>query len=195
VIFLDDNAIPEQDWLDKLNSAIQTLPDLVVVGGQVSPVWPYPPPKWCTPELFPALSLCDYETISGECRILDFPREYPVGANIAFKKEALSDFGGFNTDLGRIGDLLLSGEETEIIYRLMSAGHSNWYCPGAKVHHLISQDRQTKKLFRESVEWYVRIRSLIYERIFGNWYVFKKVIQYIILGYSYNLVKSLISST
>ena len=48
--------------------------------------------------------------------------EWPFGANIAFRREALEDAGGFPEHLGRTGTALLSGEESAAIEAVRERG-------------------------------------------------------------------------
>ena len=70
---------------------------------------------------------------------------------MAFRREAFAKHGLFRTDLGRKGDVLLSGEETEMFLRIMNGGGKVMYAPKAIVHHPVAEERIRKSYFRS---WY-----------------------------------------
>lgn len=57
-----------------------------------------------------------------------------IGANLAFRRRALEQAGGFDTLLGA-GTSLYSGEDAEMICRLSSLGWSGLYAPEIVVFH------------------------------------------------------------
>jgi GT2 family glycosyltransferase len=168
VVFLDDDAVPDINWLLNLSESIELLPEPGVIGGAVLPNWSQPPPRWCTQDLYPALSLSSYQAPE-KLRTLDFPEEYPVGANIAYPRQLLEELDGFKPEFGRRGNLLISGEETELNFRIQSTGHSIWFCPGAIVYHQIPPSRLKKSFFRSRLYWSGRTWALLHKEIYkGN---------------------------
>jgi hypothetical protein len=79
--------------------------------------------------------------------------EYPFGANVCFRRDALVGLGGFSTELGRIGTTLLSGEEHDVIERLRLAGGSIWLEPAAVVDHRVSAARCTSRYYWTRAWW------------------------------------------
>jgi GT2 family glycosyltransferase len=73
--------------------------------------------------------------------------EPPFGANMAFRKEMFDRFGGFRTDLGRVGNAMLSGEDTEFGRRLLTAGSRLRSEPGAITYHPVEQSRLRRRYF------------------------------------------------
>ena len=49
----------------------------------------------------------------------------------------------FDPDLGRQGDLLLSGEETDVMLRMLDAGFEGAWLPEARVRHFVPESRMT----------------------------------------------------
>lgn len=144
VAFTDDDVIPEPDWLSALVDAFRAH-DCSGVGGRVLERWEFEPPEWWTEirdEVGAAIVSFDP---GGGSRPLE---QAPFGANMAFRREVFERHGGFRTDLGRSGDDLLSGEDTEFGRRLLRAGEVLWYAPAAVVHHPVSPDRARKAYFR-----------------------------------------------
>ncbi len=85
----------------------------------------------------------------------------PVGANMAFRKQAFDKFGGFRTDLGRIGEQMLSNEDIEFGRRLMNAGQRLRYEPSALVYHPVDEARVCKDYFLRW--WFNKGRSDVRE--------------------------------
>ena len=73
--------------------------------------------------------------------------EPPFGANMAFKREVFDRFGGFRTDLGRIGKGMLSGEDTEFGRRILNAGLRLRYEPDAVTYHPVEESRRRRRYF------------------------------------------------
>jgi len=146
LIFTDDDAIPQPGWLENI---IKPFADqsVVATGGDVEPVWPEgAPPVWLHPYLQDYLGIIRFYLAAGT--ELSYPR-FPFGVNIAFRKSAVREAGGFSASLGRSGNSLLSGEETELCIRLANAGRKIVYAPGAVVRHIMAQGRISKAWFRK----------------------------------------------
>lgn len=145
VIFTDDDAIPRKNWARNIMRAYHN-PRVSSAGGDTNPIWPEPePPVWLHPSLIGYLGLTLYPHSS--YRELHYPL-YPYGVNISFRRKIAIRLGGFSTDLGRQGRYLLSGEETELCYRIEKAGGKIVYVPDAVVDHVIAQERLAKSWFR-----------------------------------------------
>lgn len=146
VIFTDDDAIPQPGWLENIIKPFQNS-SVMAVGGDVEPVWPDgEPPAWLSAGLQPYLGITRF--YHKEDTDSYYPN-LPFGVNIAFRKNAVRKAGGFSCDLGRNGNSLLSGEETELCIRLAKAGGKIVYTPGAVVKHIIARTRVSKQWFRK----------------------------------------------
>ena len=81
-------------------------------------------------------------------RVRPFPDGHiPAGGNMAFRRSALERCGLFNPDLGRIGDRLIGGEESDLFARLRRAGEPCYYTPGAVIEHIIPARKLTRDYF------------------------------------------------
>lgn len=152
VAFIDDDARAEPAWAEQLLHAFDTVGDQAgAVGGPVAADWGAPRPAWLGDSLLSYLSLLDRGEV---LRALE-PKEFLVGCNIAFDKQALLSAGGFNRDLGRRSDsgILLSNEDTELVRKIAASGKKIIYAPRAAVVHRISEDRLRREWFRSRVCW------------------------------------------
>jgi GT2 family glycosyltransferase len=144
VAFLDDDAIAEPDWLDRLCEPYAD-PAIVAVGGRVVPRWDGARPGWFPPE-FDWVVGCTYEGHPGEGPIRNV-----IGANMSFRREVFADVGGFDDRVGRIGALPSGCEETELCIRVrqQQPGAVIWYTPKALVRHRVRPERATRAYFRQ----------------------------------------------
>jgi glucosyl-dolichyl phosphate glucuronosyltransferase len=137
IVFGDDDILVAPDWLAQLT--VPLLADsagrIGAVGGEVIPVFPDGLPDWIAEWHAPLA----YRTDAGP---LD-PRHYPMGANLAFRRDVLVQLGMFEPALGRTGKNLFGGDETEMIRRIRAAGLEVWFAPGAAVRHQMPASRTT----------------------------------------------------
>lgn len=147
IAFTDDDVIPEPDWLANVVGTFRAH-DCAGVGGRVLERWEFEPPDWWSATQDALNSAIVGFHPGGDPRPLEIP---PFGANMAFRREMFEEYGGFRTDLGRSGDELISGEDTEFGRRLLDAGEVIRYAPEAIVRHPVSRERATKAYFRR---WY-----------------------------------------
>ncbi len=65
----------------------------------------------------------------------------PGGGNMAIRRSAIDKYGAFDPELGRRGDRLLGGEESNLFERLRCGGEQVWLVPEAAIYHNISDDK------------------------------------------------------
>ena len=179
--FLDDDAVAPRHWLRELLQCLADHPKTWAVGGRIVSQFTSAPPAWLDDSL--AIYLSDFDR--GEhSRPLHFD-DYPRGANMAFRREAFEECGGFASNLDRKGDLLLSYGDIEMCYRVEQAGHEVRYAPKADVQHLIRGDRLSFDWFARRAYWQGRSQALFERMHFGRWHLLRK--------WPYRLLRSVIS--
>ncbi len=141
VAYIDDDAIADKDWLAAIYDTFTNYPEAACVGGRIFVKWIVEKPEWWIPELDEIFNNQDY---GKDTRYLNYP-QFPFGTNISFKKNVILEFGGFNTNLGRIGNKSSSGEEQYLCFQLYQDKHKLVYNPKIFVHHLAYQSRLTKE--------------------------------------------------
>jgi glycosyltransferase involved in cell wall biosynthesis len=150
VAFLDDDAIANRYWLEKILLTFNTLnPSPGVVGGKVVPLWESRRPDWISDNLLGFYTVVDW---SDSAIILD-DKQWLAGANISFPKHILKSLGGFKTELGRKGKKLLSNEEILIQKKIEKIGCKIYYSPDIVVQHHIPCSRVTKKWLIRRIYW------------------------------------------
>jgi glycosyltransferase involved in cell wall biosynthesis len=141
LVFLDDDALVESDYITNLQRNIAEHPETKAFGGAIEPFFEGETPSWLSPWSMMFVSAIDLGN-----RVRTFAaNQYPVGANMGILKEAIKRVGLFNTSLGRVGDNLLGGEEKDIFNRLRAQGMPILYFPDIKVKHCIPAKRTTKE--------------------------------------------------
>ena len=70
------------------------------------------------------------------------PFHYPFGCNFAVRRAAVDEVGGFRSDLGYSGGVLVPHEETELFQRLREAKWEVWWEAGSRVEHRVSPDKR-----------------------------------------------------
>ena len=91
----------------------------------------------------------------------------PGGGNMAFRRSATARYGGFDPSLGRVGRMLIGGEENDFFERMMRGGETCWYVPNAVMWHIIPPGKLTEDYFRRlcyNVGVSQRLRAGIYRR-------------------------------
>ena len=136
VAFLDDDAVPEPDWLERLHEPFAD-PRTGAVSGRILPF----PPESAAEELLALHGGCDG---GPQPRIVD--RETPAwleialfgglgsGGNLAIRQRVFEALGGFDERLGR-GTPLHGGEDNYALFSVVTRGHKVVYAPGAVVRH------------------------------------------------------------
>jgi glycosyltransferase involved in cell wall biosynthesis len=152
VAFVDDDVIAGPGWLQAMAEIFGTHPDAWCVGGRVVLRLPDALPRWFDSGSDSAatyLSRLDY----GDATLrITGPRGL-ITANLAVRRDALIRLGGFKTSLGRFGDGLLCGEDTELCQRIQRSGGGVYYCGRAAVFHLVPEWRLTKRFLRGRAYW------------------------------------------
>jgi GT2 family glycosyltransferase len=136
VAFLDDDARAEPTWLATLLAGYG--PGVLGVGGAAVPdLADQQRPGWL-PEEFDWVIGCSYR---GQPTQAAAVRNF-IGANMSFRRDPLLAVGGFAEGIGRVGQVPLGCEETELCIRLRQryAG-SLMYEPTARVLHLVTPER------------------------------------------------------
>lgn len=137
VIFIDDDAYAQENWLERI---LENFKDekIWVVGGKIIPEFQKKRPNWFPEELDWILG-CTYR---GMPEVRTEIRN-PIGANMAFRREVFEKVGFFETLVGRFGRKLLGSEETELCLRLKNRYPfaKIVYDPEAVVYHKVPQER------------------------------------------------------
>jgi GT2 family glycosyltransferase len=143
VVFLDDDAVASEDWLEHL---IAPFADsrVAVVGGAVEPIWAVERPVWF-PDEFGWVVGYSHRGVPTQTSIV----RNPFGGNMAIRVDVLQAIGGFRSGIGRVGTRPAGGEETDVCIRLLRAdpGALVIFEPRARIAHHVPAARTTLRYF------------------------------------------------
>ena len=162
LVFTDDDALVEPDWLDEAGRAL-TRTGAAYVGGRVLPRWESERPAWL-PErsgrMWGVIALLDFGPADRE-----FGRGigWPLGVNMAVRADVFRDRGlWWDNRYDRVGNTLRGQGQREWCLRVRAAGLQGFYTPSMVVHHLVPADRLQKAYFRRWFYWYGISRAILY---------------------------------
>ena len=166
----DDDVWPDGQWLDRIVDAFRDH-DITFAFGKVRPRWErVPPPELLTKrahQIWGPLAILDYGDDAQAYAPDKAGQRLPVGANLAFSKQTLLDIGGWRTDLGKVDNSLISGEDHEIFYRLKRAkAYAGFYDPAISVRHFVPASRLTRRYFRRWFYWHGKTMARMPEEVF-----------------------------
>jgi glycosyltransferase involved in cell wall biosynthesis len=145
ILFTDDDVDVSPEWIAELWSAANSHPETVFFGGRIEPRWESSPPQWMIRHSGDLLAGITIDFSLGDKEVA-MEREKPfIGANMAFRREAMVEMGSFRDDLGMSGRSLGAHEETEYMRRLLRAGYQGLYVPGMLIHHRNPPERATER--------------------------------------------------
>jgi glycosyltransferase involved in cell wall biosynthesis len=149
-LYLDDDAVVMTDWLenfDDFNTKTEKKYDCIT--GLVSLEWEGKSrPAWFPIKYEPLLSSYNL----GPELIELTEQNYLLTLNVAFKRASFFALKGFRQDLGRVGSSLFSGEDVDLLHRLLKSGYRAAYLPSMRATHIVDKTRQkrfwlTRRLF------------------------------------------------
>jgi glycosyltransferase involved in cell wall biosynthesis len=135
IVFVDDDVVCEPSWLRTLVAPFAGDPDqrIAAVGGEVIPVYSEGVHRGGVQIYRPLRLRAQPGPIAR--------RQMLMGANMAFRREALVEAGLFDARVGRNGRALLAGDENRPVERLRKKGFEIWFVPGARVFHELPRAR------------------------------------------------------
>ncbi|MNM17270.1 2-deoxystreptamine N-acetyl-D-glucosaminyltransferase [compost metagenome] len=152
-VFGDDDAMPDADWLCRLQACARSHPGYALFGGAIVPAWRERPADWLL-QLTPAG--LTWGITSADLR--DAP-VYPGlvwGANMAIRRRIFEAGARYDESIGPQGASYAMGSETRLNLEMHAAGHPSWFCPQAKVAHII-RPQQVRR------DWILR-RAMLFGR-------------------------------
>ncbi|HEV3271304.1 MAG TPA: glycosyltransferase [Candidatus Methylacidiphilales bacterium] len=141
ISFLDDDNWASSDWVGRVSALFSDRPEIGASGGRVEAVCEITPPDWFE-------SLQGYYAVgrqhgrSGDITNASGTLLFGAGLNLrtAAVRELL-DHGFAFLMSGREGNLLLSGEDTELCFALRAMGWRLWYDDDLMLRHFVSKER------------------------------------------------------
>jgi len=137
VAFIDDDAVADEEWVERLVSAYEEK-EALAVGGKMTPKWIAGKPSFLPEEFYWLIGVTHRGFADGPGEVRN-----TFGSNISFRMDVFERLGGFDTEIGgRKGDKNLQGGETELCARMqVRYGQGVWYDPEAEVAHKVFEYR------------------------------------------------------
>lgn len=126
VVCTDDDCIPASDWLRQMVDALDADPQAGIAFGSVIPAPADPAAGFIVGYIPPKRQ----RLIGRWSKLLDGG----IGANMAFRREAVMGVGGFDEMLGA-ASYFPSAEDGDIAYRMLAAGYALLHVPESRVVH------------------------------------------------------------
>jgi glycosyltransferase involved in cell wall biosynthesis len=138
--FMDDDAIAEKHYLERIVAFFSTHADAAGLGGRIIPKYIDEEPKWMSHYVSSLVGNFDYNK---EVAVFK-PGKYPLESNMIVAKKDFDAIGGFNTALpGVQGTLRIGGEGKDFFLRLQSLNKNVYYDPDVVVHHVVEVKKLT----------------------------------------------------
>ena len=144
IAIIDDDERIAPGFISAYISLFDSTPDAVAAGGPIIAEYPQGRPVW--------MSYFTEKPIANQMYLGDKVREYPEGhipggGNMALRRSAIRRYGVFDVSLGRVGNSLVGGEESDLFERLQIAQAKYYYTPGAVMYHIIPPEKLTVDYF------------------------------------------------
>ena len=146
IAYIDDDARPHRRWLEALRQAFAQNPRAVAAGGpNLAPI--------PTSRQNAVVTACS----GNASHILfdDITAEHLPGCNFALRREPLLEMGGFDKTFHAAGD------DVDVCWRLLDAGHELAFHPAACVFH---DRRPTVRGFLRQQKGYGEAEALLYQK-------------------------------
>lgn len=183
LVFMDDDAIAEPDYLQNILSFYEKHPTVSGLGGRIIPKYIPEKPKWMSHFVSSLVGNFEYSS-----DLVEFsPGKYPLESNMIINKDDFNLVGGFNTALpGVKGTLRIGGEGKDFFLKVQKAGKRIYYDPSIIVHHVVEVEKLTPEYMYRVASGIGRGESVRTKAI-SQWAYIKKVVEYL-----YKLVGSFI---
>ena len=138
--FMDDDAIAEPHYLERILNFFSTHSDATGLGGKIIPKYIPEEPKWMSYHVSSLVGNFDY---SHELTVFK-EGKYPLESNMIVRKKDFDIIHGFNTSLpGVKGTLRIGGEGKDFFLRLQALGNKVYYDPQVIVQHIVEVKKLT----------------------------------------------------
>lgn len=145
IAFIDDDEWIDPHFLSAYVELFDHRPQAMAAGGPIVAEYPDGRPAWMS--AYPEIAIANVMDFGDRMR--PFPKHrIPGGGNMACRREVFAECGDFNIRLGRTGQQLAGGEESELFERIRLRGWTPWYAPQALMHHVIPASKLTETYFR-----------------------------------------------
>jgi glycosyltransferase involved in cell wall biosynthesis len=136
IAFIDDDTLPDQNWVAQAYQFAQTHPQIGAFGGQIHPEYEIEPPSGIQ-KIAPYLAIVERGSKPHR-----YDRVLPPGAGLVVRRQAwLESVPETLVLIGRTTAEMLASEDIEVILHIQKAGFEIWYHPEMHLYHQIPQWR------------------------------------------------------
>ncbi len=144
IAIIDDDEVINEGFIAAYIDFFAENSQVASAGGKIIPRYKESRPRWMSH--YTELPIANPLDLGEEVK--RFPKgRIPGGGNMAIRREALVKYGIFDPELGRKGNRLIGGEESDLFERLAKNGEECWYVPGAVMWHIIPPEKLTCEYF------------------------------------------------
>jgi glucosyl-dolichyl phosphate glucuronosyltransferase len=157
IAFLDDDAVADSTWIERLVAPFSD-DKVIAVGGAIEPKWLGRKPGWF-PDEFLWVVGCSYRGLRPSAGVI----RNVIGANMAIRRDVFDVVGLFRSEVGRVEANPVGCEETELCIRAQHHWPQRvvWFQPDARVSHKVTKNRSTFAYFRKRCYAEGRSKALV----------------------------------
>ncbi len=138
IAIIDDDELIMPPFIASYIDFFASHPAVASAGGGIVAVYRSARPRWMSS--YTEIPIANPLDLGAVAR--PFPSgKIPGGGNMAIRREAIERYGAFDPELGRRGESLIGGEESNLFQRLRDGGEECWWVPNAVMHHLIPDSK------------------------------------------------------
>ncbi|BAU11922.1 glycosyl transferase family protein [Leptolyngbya sp. NIES-3755] len=136
IAFLDDDTLPDENWVFQAYQFTQSHPEIGAFGGQIHAEYEVEPPAEIT-QLAPYLAIIERGPTAHR-----YDRVLPPGAGLVVQRQVWLDAVPEQLVLvGRTTTEMLASEDIEAILYIQKSGREIWYNPEMHLYHQIPEWR------------------------------------------------------
>ena len=144
IAIIDDDERINEQFISSYVALFDAYPDAASAGGPIIPEYPAGRPVWMSSYTERPIA----NPIDLGRKIRPFPKgRIPGGGNMALRRSTVQRYGAFDPSLGRTGEQLIGGEESDLFQRLADAGERCYYVPTAIMWHIIPPRKTSREYF------------------------------------------------
>ena len=144
IAIIDDDERINEQFISSYVALFDATPTAASAGGPIIPEYPAGCPAWMSSYTERPIA----NPIDLGRKIRPFPKgRIPGGGNMALRRSTVQRYGAFDPSLGRTGEQLIGGEESDLFQRLADAGERCYYVPTAIMWHIIPPRKISREYF------------------------------------------------
>ncbi len=138
IAIIDDDELIMPPFIQTYIDFFESHPSVASAGGAIIAVYRSKKPRWITK--YTEIPIANPLNLGTVARPFS-KGVIPGGGNMAIRRSVVERYGAFDPELGRRGDSLIGGEESNLFERLREGGEECWWVPNAEMHHLIPDSK------------------------------------------------------